>query len=76
MRRETIAVWIFVGFGLLMLGTFLYVLGLAEGAFARLLAGVGIVYFGIGIVLSVMHDRHMARRTQAGNDATARTGEH
>jgi hypothetical protein len=70
MRRETIAVWIFVGFGLLMLGVLLYVLGLAEAAFARLVAGVG-------IVLSVMHDRHdMARRTQAGNDATARTGEH
>jgi hypothetical protein len=27
---------------------------------------MGAVYFGIGAVLILMHDRHMARRTRAG----------
>jgi len=69
MRVEIIGAWIFVGFGLLMLGALLYVLGVTEdGNLARFLATVGGVYFCIGGVLTIIHDRHMARRTQAGRE--------
>jgi hypothetical protein len=38
------------------------------GKLARFLAAMGAVYFGIGAVLIVMHDRHMAKRTRAGRE--------
>jgi hypothetical protein len=66
MRIETIGAWIFLGFGLLMLGALLYVLGVTEDAnLARFLGTVGGVYFCIGGVLTIIHDRHMAKRTRA-----------
>ncbi|HLO00736.1 MAG TPA: hypothetical protein VK208_19920 [Pyrinomonadaceae bacterium] len=69
MRIEIIRTWIFVGFGLLMLGTLLYMFKVTEdGNLARFLGVVGIVYFCIGVVLSVMHESHMAKRTRAGQE--------
>ena len=65
MRVETIAACIFVGLGLLMIGTLLYMFQITEG---RFLAVLGIVYFGIGMVLTLTHDRHMAKRMQAGRE--------
>ena len=65
MSVETIAAWIFVGFGLLMIGTLLYMFQITEG---RFLAVLGIVYFGIGMTLILTHDRHMGKRTQAGRE--------
>jgi hypothetical protein len=67
MRIETVIAWIFVGFGLLMLGTLLYI-GSVYGGLGRFLAVVGAVYFGIGVVLTLMHDHHMDKRTQAGRE--------
>jgi hypothetical protein len=29
---------------------------------------MGLVYFGIGVVLTIMHDRHMIKRTRAGRE--------
>ena len=65
MSVETIAAWIFVGFGLLMIGTLLYMFQITEG---RFLAVIGGVDFCIGGILTLVHDRHMARRTQAGRE--------
>lgn len=67
MRIETVRAWIFLGFGLLMLGTSLYMLQIT-GKFGILLAAIGLVYFLIGTVLSAIHNRHMIRRTQAGRE--------
>jgi hypothetical protein len=36
------------------------------GKWAGFLETMGAVYFGIGAVLILMHDRHMAKRTRAG----------
>ena len=70
MRIETITAWIFIGFGLLMIGALLYLFQITEGGkFARFLAVMGGVYFCIGGILTLMHDRHMARRTQAGRES-------
>jgi hypothetical protein len=33
---------------------------------AQFVAVIGLVYFGIGVVLTIMHDRHMIERTRAG----------
>jgi hypothetical protein len=45
----------------------MYVFNIPEaGKLAGFLAVMGFVYFGIGAVLTVMHDRHMAKRTRAG----------
>ena len=72
MRLATITTWLFVGFGLVMIGALLYLFQVTEdGKFARFLGVLGIVYFGIGIVLTLMHDRHMAKRTQAGARMTS-----
>ena len=58
MRVETTTAWIFVGFGLLMIGTLLYMFEV-NGQLARFLGVVGLLHFGIGVVLSVVYDRHM-----------------
>lgn len=65
MRVETIKAWIFLGFAVLATGTLLYVLQVA-GQLGRFLGVIGFVYFGIGIVLGVVHDRQMQTRTRAG----------
>ena len=45
----------------------MYVFSIPEaGKLAGFLAVMGFIYFGIGAVLTVMHDRHMAKRTRAG----------
>ena len=69
MRIKTIAAWIFVGFGLLTVGALLYLFQITEGGkFARFLAVIGGVYFCIGGILTLTHDRHMAKRTRAGRE--------
>jgi hypothetical protein len=32
---------------------------------AKFVAVIGLVYFGIGVVLTLMHDQHMTKRTRA-----------
>ena len=65
MRLETIAAWIFVGFGLLMIGTLLYLFKVTEGGKLGMFLGVvGLMYFVIGMLLLLMHDRHMAKRVR------------
>jgi hypothetical protein len=70
MRIETIKAWMFVGFGLLLIiGMLLYVFEVtAGGKLAQFVAVMGLVYFGIGVVLTIMHDRHMIKRTRAGRE--------
>ncbi|MGN6720446.1 MAG: hypothetical protein ACTHMB_17075 [Candidatus Binatia bacterium] len=68
MRAETVATWTFVGFGLLMIGALLYALQVTDGTLPKFLGTVGGVYFCIGIVLTVMHNRHMIKRTRAGQE--------
>jgi hypothetical protein len=48
---------------------FLYMLeATADGRPAIFLAAVGFVYFMVGAVLSLVHDKHMAKRTRAGRE--------
>jgi hypothetical protein len=69
MRMETASTWIFASLCLLITGTALYVFeDFEDGKLAGFLTGMGAVYFGIGAVLIVMHDRHMAKRTRAGRE--------
>jgi hypothetical protein len=68
MRIETIVTWIFTGFGLLLTGTLLYTLRITDGTFASVLAAVGVVYFCIGVASSLIHARHMEKRTRAGQE--------
>ncbi|MGN6731920.1 MAG: hypothetical protein ACTHMB_08110 [Candidatus Binatia bacterium] len=67
MRTGTIAAWIFVGFGLLIIGTWLQTFGVL-GTLGIFVAALGLVYFVIGWVLSVMHGRHLDKRTRAGRE--------
>jgi len=47
----------------------LYVLkGPEDSKLAGVLTAMGAAYFGIGAVLILMHDRHMAKRTRAGRE--------
>lgn len=69
MRMKTIAAWIFVGFGLLILARFLSMFDLTEdGKLVTFLAVVGLVYSGIGFVSGFVRDWHMDKRTQAGGE--------
>ena len=68
MRSDTVKTWIFVGFGLLMIDTLSYTLRITDGKLASVAAAVGVVYFCIGVVSSVIHDRHMIKRTRAGQE--------
>ena len=67
MRVETIKAWIMLGFGLLAIGTLLNLLQVA-GQGGIFLALMGIVYFGIGMLLAVLRDRHLNTRTRAGRE--------
>ena len=45
----------------------MYVFNIPEtSTLAGFVEVMGFVYFGIGAVLTVIHDRHMAKRTRAG----------
>ena len=69
MRIKTLAAWIFVGSCLLVIGTLLYTFEITkDGKLASFLAVIGLVYFGIGVMLGRMYDQHMARRTRAGRE--------
>lgn len=35
---------------------------------AQFVAVMGLVYFGIGVVLTIMHDGHTIKRTRAGRE--------
>ena len=35
---------------------------------AQFVAVMGLVYFGIGVVLTIMHDRHMIERRERGEN--------
>ena len=63
MRTETVTAWMFVGFSLLTIAALLYIIGVSQ--LAIFMSVLGVAYFFIGIVLSLMHDRHMAKRTRA-----------
>ena len=65
MRSDTVKAWMFVGFGLLMIDTLSYTLRITDGTFANVLAAVGVVYFCIGVASSLIHTRHMEKRTRA-----------
>jgi hypothetical protein len=67
MRLVSITAWLFVGFGLVMIGALLYLSPITE-ILGRFLGVLGLVYFGIGVVLTLVHDRHMAERTRARRD--------
>ena len=67
MRSETASAWILASLCLLVIGIAVYVFNIPEaGKLAGFLAVMGFIYFGIGAVLTVIHDRHMAKRTRAG----------
>ena len=69
MRMETASAWILASLCLLTIGMVVYVFKVPEdGKLAGFLVAMGLVYFGIGAVLTVMHDRHMAKRTRAGRE--------
>lgn len=66
MRIETVSTWMFVGFCLLTLGMLLYMSEVIEGGkLALFLTAIGFVYFVIGLVLGVIHSKHMIKRTRA-----------
>jgi formate/nitrite transporter FocA (FNT family) len=67
MRIETIRAWIFVGFGLLLIGALIYLLQISK--LATFVAVMGAIYFAIGMLLIVSHDQHMAKRTRAGRES-------
>jgi hypothetical protein len=67
MRIETVRAWMFVGFCLLTIGTLLYIFDVTDDP-AIFLAAVGFVYFIVGVVSTLMHDRHMLKRTRAGRE--------
>jgi hypothetical protein len=63
MRPQTVAVWVFVGLALLAIGNMLF---LSQVGFGLLVMVIGLVYFGIGIVSGSVHNKHMVKRTRAG----------
>ena len=67
MRIETAWALILTSLCLLALGVAVYVFNVPQsGKLVGFLALMGAVYFSIGAVLTVIHDRHMANRTRAG----------
>ena len=42
--------------------------GPEDSRLAGFLVAMGVVYFGIGAMLIVMHDHHMTKRTRAGRE--------
>jgi succinate-acetate transporter protein len=69
MRVESIKAWILLGFSLLAIGAVLNLLQVA-GQWGIFAAVMGIVYFGIGMVLAIVRDRQMNMRTRAGQGLT------
>jgi len=65
MRPETPSAWIFASLCLLAIALALFVFD-GSSKLTGFLAVMGVIYFGIGAVLTVMHDHHMAKRTRAG----------
>jgi len=58
-----------VGFCLVLAGMYLYMLQITEGGkLAVFLAAMGLVYFSIGVILSLIHDQHMTKRTRAADN--------
>ncbi|HEY6183678.1 MAG TPA: hypothetical protein VIW67_15635 [Terriglobales bacterium] len=58
-----------VGFCLVLAGMYLYMLQITEGGkLAVFLAAMGLVYFSIGVILSLIHDQHMTKRTRADDN--------
>lgn len=69
MRIEIVRAWMLVGFCLVLVGMYLYMLQITEGGkLAVFLAAMGLVYFSIGVILSLIHDEHMTKRTRAGDN--------
>jgi uncharacterized membrane protein len=69
MRIETAFAWILASICVMIIGLGLLVFGgLENGRFAGFLIGMGIVDFGIGAVLTIIHDHHMAKRTRPGRE--------
>ena len=69
MRIEIVRAWMLVGFCLVLVGMYLYMLQITEGGkLAVFLAAMGIVYFSIGVILSLIHDQHMTKRTRADDN--------
>jgi hypothetical protein len=69
MRIESIKAWMLVGFGLLLIGMLLYMFEVTEGGkLAKFVAVMGLVYFGIGVLLTLMHDRHMTSARERGEN--------
>jgi len=67
MRTGTVAAWIFVGTGLLMIGLWLH-MSHVSAKLGIFLAVLGLVYFVIGWVLATLHGKHMDKRTRAGRE--------
>ena len=69
MRIEIVRAWMLVGFCLVLAGMYLYMLQITEGGkLAVFLAAMGLVYFSIGVILSLIHDQHMTKRTRADDN--------
>ena len=69
MRIEIVRAWMLVGFCLVLAGMYLYMLQITEGGkLAVFLAAMGLVYFSIGVILSLIHDQHMTKRTRASDN--------
>lgn len=67
MRVETVKAWIILGFGLLAIGIMLSLIQVGA-ELGRFVAVMGVVYFWIGMLLSVIRDRSMNTRTRAGQE--------
>jgi hypothetical protein len=68
MRIETAKGWMMVGFCLLTVGMLLHMTAVIGGELTVFLATMGLVYLTIGLVLTLVHDKHMAKRTRAGDN--------
>ena len=65
MRIETASAWILASLCLLAIAIGLYVFDV-PGKLTGFFAAMGVVYFGVGALLIVIHDRHMAKHSRAG----------
>jgi hypothetical protein len=67
MRSQTASAWVLSSLCLLAIAMVLYVFK-RPGKLTGFLAVMGFIYFGIGAVLTVIHDHHMTKRTRAGRE--------
>ncbi len=66
MRSQTVMTWIFVGFGLVTVGSLLPMFEVIEdGNVAIFLITIGFVYLITGFALGAIHSCHMAKRWRA-----------